>query len=272
MHNIFKKPFTYWWFTLAVLCFIIYYSFGIPETEEFRGRSYIYAIIATLFSGLVFGSLIYLLYRLLFKKWDNKVYMIIISITCIIVLLLPFINESKKQVKFEELVEFPNYTNVEIKIDDNNYYHSKLNNYRVQIPENWSLFKGAALGVEFNATNEDESAIFTMTVANLNGNNITVDDIPDSFMINLFKSDRVKEMNILKVDETTLANQKVKHHNFSFKYDHLGEEKGFFVNSYMLMKDNKSYFLVFKERIGFENTHSTEFNNILSSFMLEHYK
>lgn len=272
MKYIFQKPYLFWWITIVVVCLIVYSFFGVPKSPQYEDMNIFYTTSVTLIAGLIFGSLVYLLYRLIFNKWDNKVYIKLITISSIFFLLIPYFKENNKQTKFVYLVEFPNYTNVDITIDDNNYYHSKLNNYRVQIPENWSLYKGAALGVEFNATNEDESAIFTMTVANLNGNNLTINDIPDSFMINLFKSDRVKEMNILKVDETTLANQKVKHHNFSFKYDHLGEEKGFFVNSYMLMKDNKSYFLLFKERIGYENVHTTDFNNILSSFLLEHYK
>ena len=43
---------------------------------EGSGYGYVFWTIGMLFTGLVFGSLLYLIYRLISRKWNNKIYII----------------------------------------------------------------------------------------------------------------------------------------------------------------------------------------------------
>jgi hypothetical protein len=54
---------------------------------EKENYGYPFWIIGTLFTGLIFGSIFYLVYRLISRKWNNKIYMILVSILTLLVLI-----------------------------------------------------------------------------------------------------------------------------------------------------------------------------------------
>lgn len=85
-HPIFYKPYQVWWAVLALICVIKFSVFGFPTMYEDENYGYIFWTIGTLFTGLVFGSVFYLVYRLFSEKWNNKIYMILVSILTLIVL------------------------------------------------------------------------------------------------------------------------------------------------------------------------------------------
>lgn len=53
---------------------------GLSKMEGYEERGLLFWIIGTIFCAIVFSSPIYLLSRLFLKKWNDKVFMIIISI------------------------------------------------------------------------------------------------------------------------------------------------------------------------------------------------
>ena len=270
LHPIFKN-YSIWWGAMATLSLIKFYIFGLPTGLGYEKHGIIFATLGTLFCGLIFGSILYLIYRLFSRKWNNKIYIIIIAVLWFIILVAPSPKNSK-QSDFGNNVEFKNYTSLDILLDSNQYYHSKVNNFRVQIPEQWSLMKGQALGIEFNAVSVDETAMFSMQIANFKGDKINIDDIPENFFIEGFKSDRVKEMNISVSENTTVADQKAKHHSLTFSYSHLNQNIGYIVDSYVFIYKNKVYHLICKEKEGNGKAHSTQFSSILQSFMIEKYE
>ena len=85
-HPIFYKPYQLWWAILAIICVIKFAVFGFPTMYEDKNYGHIFWLLATLLTGLVFGSIFYLFYRLISSKWDNKIYMILISILTLLVL------------------------------------------------------------------------------------------------------------------------------------------------------------------------------------------
>lgn len=86
-HPIFYKPYQIWWLAMATLSIIKFSVFGFPKMYENKDYGYIFWIIGTLFTSLVFGSILYLIYWIFIRKWNNKIYMILISLMCILVLI-----------------------------------------------------------------------------------------------------------------------------------------------------------------------------------------
>jgi hypothetical protein len=189
-----------------------------------------------------------------------------------IILVAPSPKQKESKTDFGNNVEFKNYTSLVLMLDANHYYHSMENNFRVQIPEEWSLLKGQALGIEFNAVSPDQTGMFSIQIANLKKDEINIDNVPSNFFLDALKSDRVKEMKILSNDMTTIANQKTKHHSLTFSYNHLNENIGYILDSYIFIYKNKAYHLICKEKGENGKIHSKEFGNILASFMLENYE
>lgn len=85
-HPIFYKPYQIWWALLAAICIAKFAVFGFPSMYEGKNYGYIFWLLATLLTGLIFGSIFYLIYRLFSRKWNNKIYMILVSALTIIVL------------------------------------------------------------------------------------------------------------------------------------------------------------------------------------------
>lgn len=85
-HPIFYKPYQIWWAVLMIICVIKFAIFGFPNMYENKNYGYLFYTFSTLLTGLVFGSIFYLVYRLFSRKWDNTIFMILVSILTIVVL------------------------------------------------------------------------------------------------------------------------------------------------------------------------------------------
>ena len=80
-HEILSKKFSNWWAILATISYAKYYLIGLPHMAYYNGYAKYGALfwtIATLLSSLIYAAIPYLIYRIIKKKWDNKVYMILI--------------------------------------------------------------------------------------------------------------------------------------------------------------------------------------------------
>ena len=85
MHPIFTKQYVLWWFILAIaiaLKIIIfgYNSNGLSKIEGYESRGLIFWIVGLLFCAIIFSAPFYLISRLILKKWNHKIIMILISI------------------------------------------------------------------------------------------------------------------------------------------------------------------------------------------------
>jgi hypothetical protein len=88
LHPIFSKDFYLWWLIMAVCCILIYSIFGLPEMSGYENDGLVFWTLGTLFTSLILGSIIYLIYRLVTGKWNNKSYIIIISIMFVFTIIL----------------------------------------------------------------------------------------------------------------------------------------------------------------------------------------
>lgn len=85
MHSIFGRKYQYWWLGLALFISIKFYLFGVPE---YTNLGFVGSVVGVMFSGLVFGSIFYLLYRLMWRKWNNDVFIVLITITAVMTALV----------------------------------------------------------------------------------------------------------------------------------------------------------------------------------------
>ena len=86
-HPIFYKPYQVWWLVLAIICLVKFIIFGLPNT--FNGKyGYLFYVLGSLLAGLIYGSILYLIYRLFSKKLDNKVLIVLISLSTILDLII----------------------------------------------------------------------------------------------------------------------------------------------------------------------------------------
>lgn len=77
-----------WWVSLGTIAGVRFALLGLPEMKGYENYGIIFWIMATLFTALIFGSFPYFIYRLINGKWNNNVYMICISVTTIILLIV----------------------------------------------------------------------------------------------------------------------------------------------------------------------------------------
>tara|TARA_R110002096_G_scaffold435584_1_gene661662 strand:+ start:464 stop:745 length:282 start_codon:yes stop_codon:yes gene_type:complete len=89
IHPIFKKPFHIWWITMAIISIIKFSVLGFPTMDAYEGKDYgyIFWTIGTLLTGLIFASILYPIYWLIKRKWNNQVFMILITIMWFLVLV-----------------------------------------------------------------------------------------------------------------------------------------------------------------------------------------
>jgi len=90
MHKIFSKPYHKWWIGMALLSIVRFAIFGFPNISAYKNYAYGYGFytIAMLFTYLVFGSALYLVYWLIFRKWNNDIFIKLIAFTCGALLIL----------------------------------------------------------------------------------------------------------------------------------------------------------------------------------------
>ena len=87
IHRIFQKPFHIWWITMAIISIIKFSVFGFPTMYAEQNYGYIFWTIGVLLSALIFASIFYPIYWIIKRKWNNKVFMVLITIMWFIVLI-----------------------------------------------------------------------------------------------------------------------------------------------------------------------------------------
>lgn len=89
IHPIFTSRFLLWWFVfaLAVVCKIFIHHLVEIPLELLGAQGYITYTLGVLLSGLIFATPFYILFRLISKKWDNKIYMGIIAVVLGLILI-----------------------------------------------------------------------------------------------------------------------------------------------------------------------------------------
>lgn len=91
LHPILTKKYLVWWFILLVVTVIHFYLHGLPDWEGYQEYGIMFWSLGYLFSALLFGSILYLLIRIIRGKWNNKIFMICISIMLGIMIILSWI-------------------------------------------------------------------------------------------------------------------------------------------------------------------------------------
>jgi peptidoglycan/LPS O-acetylase OafA/YrhL len=86
-HPIFSDKYYKWWLILTAISTLSLYILGMPIMYSKEDHGYLFWTLGLLFCGLVFGSVLYLLYRLFSGKWDNKAFIICITIMLLIIIL-----------------------------------------------------------------------------------------------------------------------------------------------------------------------------------------
>lgn len=94
IHPIFSNKYTIWWFSMAVVTSLKIILFGYKQNglaamAGYETKGLLFWVIGVIFCAIVFSTPIYLIYRLINKKWNDKVFMILISV--FVGLLLIFI-------------------------------------------------------------------------------------------------------------------------------------------------------------------------------------
>lgn len=72
---------------MAILTLVALYIFGMPTMKGYDGYGYGFWTFGLLFCGLIFGSIIYLIYRVFSGKWNNNIFMYCIAIMWLLVLI-----------------------------------------------------------------------------------------------------------------------------------------------------------------------------------------
>lgn len=88
LHPIFSKEFAIWWGGMIIGSIIKFSIFGLPKESGLEKYGIIFWTLGALLTGLVFGSILYLLYRWISGKWNNKTYIIIITVAWFIFLVI----------------------------------------------------------------------------------------------------------------------------------------------------------------------------------------
>jgi hypothetical protein len=271
-HPIFQRPFLNWWLALAVLSIAKFLVFGLPRMYEEKNYGILFYTFGALLTGLVFGSILYLIYWVFSRKWNNKIFMILISASWLLFITGFQKNKEEKTDQIDTNIEFKDYSNLNIKLNEINYYHSEINNFRIKIPNNWELQKGQALGIEISSISPNKDGLLSIQIANLNDERITVESIPDDFFIILLKNNRLQNLKTLESKNISIANQKGKFSSIEFTYNHLNETINQYLESYVFIYNKKVYHIILKTDINSKHKYETEFKEILNSFMLENYK
>ncbi|MBW8331292.1 MAG: hypothetical protein K0M40_04655 [Prolixibacteraceae bacterium] len=177
LHPIFSKEFYKWWILMALFVGLTYYLFGLPEMEGYEKYGLIFWILSTLFMSLIFGSVLYLIYRLFSGKWENRVYIKIIAIATVLMTFLYMKNRifdfynsvpqqnnttrkySEKSFKEQQSQSLYEYLDSTTNIYSNFKYHVAFD-----APDDWKTDAGVSKHTIFRAFQPDSSLTFSINV------------------------------------------------------------------------------------------------------------
>jgi hypothetical protein len=90
-HPIFSNQFKFWWLAMFLLSVLKFSLFGIPTSHPEDERLGIVGFtLSNILMGLILGSVIYLIYWLIYRKWNNKVFIYCIAVLWFILLIFVY--------------------------------------------------------------------------------------------------------------------------------------------------------------------------------------
>lgn len=72
---------------MTLVSIIKFSVMGLPQESGLEKYGIVFWTLSSLLSGLIIGSIPYLIYRLIAKKWNNNAYIIFIVIAWFIILI-----------------------------------------------------------------------------------------------------------------------------------------------------------------------------------------
>jgi hypothetical protein len=163
------------------------------------------------------------------------------------------------------------YSNKNPVVNDNNIFRSKENNYRIQIPINWSVNKGNSLGAEFNAKSEIGDASLNIIVATLTSPpKFTAHDIPSETLMQTIKKNNPSSI-LLESEKQYLSNEKALYIKYRFNYKTLDTDTDIICIQYSIIKESKIYTVTLQAQEWTYSSYKNIFRETLKSFMLEAY-
>ncbi|MBN2893194.1 MAG: hypothetical protein JXL97_15090 [Bacteroidales bacterium] len=183
LHPIFSKQFYKWWIIIALFIGLTYSLLGLPTMEGYEKYGLVFWILSTLFTSLILGSIVYLIYRLFAGKWDNKVYIKIIAIASVFATFLYLRDKIfdldilfkhndtnseyfEKSFKEQENKAFSEHLDSTTNIYSNFKYHVAFD-----APDNWKTDAGVSEHTIFRAYQPDSLLTFSINVVELKSEN-----------------------------------------------------------------------------------------------------
>ena len=170
-HPIITKEFAVYWFIMASVSLIAYGIFGIPKMEGYQQYGIIFWVLSSLFTGFLVGTILYLIYKLIWKKSNHKIYIRLITLAWAVLLLkgISFPSTSntntstpgqfEKSYKEQGGKKFDQYLDSTTNIYSNFKYHIAFD-----APDNWKTDAGVSEHTIFRAYQPDSLLTFSINV------------------------------------------------------------------------------------------------------------
>jgi hypothetical protein len=168
-HPIFSNKFYKWWLILAALTFVSSLILGLPKLSGYEQYDNLFWTISLLLCGLIFGSIIYLLYRIISGNWNDNVFMICISITLLIIILnikrsnQNYLLDFEKSFKEQQGQNFNQHLDSATNVYANFKYHVAFDG-----PDNWKSDMGVSAHTIFRTFQPDSLLTFSINVIEKN--------------------------------------------------------------------------------------------------------
>ena len=92
LHDIFLGKYKYYWLAISILVALKIIIFGLHDNGftkmyGYEKRSIIFWIVSVLVCSFIYAIPFYLIYRLISRKWDNDVFMMLIILFAFLLLI-----------------------------------------------------------------------------------------------------------------------------------------------------------------------------------------
>lgn len=252
---------------MALFVGLTYSLFGLPEMEGYEKYGLIFWILSTLFMSLILGSVAYLIYRLFSGKWENRVYIKIITIATV---LATFLYMKNKIFDFNNSIPQQNNTSGEYSEKSfkeqksksfNEYLDSTTNiysNFKYQVafdaPDNWKTDAGISEHTIFRTYQIDSSLTFSINVIELkfdeNGRKSTPDiweyyqnhkDQMDLPLITSIEEQLKTKVNDFNCQHSYIKNNSCLKRKYNYKIRDLDNEYSLTIISYQTYRSDFTY-------------------------------
>jgi len=166
---------------------------------------------------------------------------------------------------------FKDYSNLNPQVNSANIYRSKINGYRIKIPDNWIIEKGNTLGTEFHCKPlSDDATIAVQAGQHASLLKIDIEMFPVEIMLDKFKQ-RMTGFKLLKDEITYLANEKTRHLQFSGEIFHIDGLHSLTTDFYIVLRKDRFYNIMLQSNSDKYQQYKNIFFEILKSFYFEDY-